>query len=130
MGVEDETGILQQRVEVAPVHREIRQGAGEGIGGEQHEGGEAHRDKAEHPEHPRHRVERQATAEEGDRRRPAPRVSTQSSSEPSWAPTPPRCGIAGQQAVGVGGHVLHGEVVVDKGPGEAENDSSSSRNWL
>lgn len=28
--------------------------------------------------------------------------------------------LQGQQAVGVGGHVLHGEVVVDKGPGEAE----------
>ena len=86
MGVEDETGILQQRIEIAPVHREIRQGAGERIRGEQHEGGEAHRDKAEHPEYPRHCIERQATAEEGYRRRPAPRVSTQSSSEPSWAP--------------------------------------------
>lgn len=25
-----------------------------------------------------------------------------------------------QQAVGVGGHILHGEVVVDEGPGQAE----------
>ena len=34
-GVEDETGILQQRIEIPPVHREIRQGAGERIRGEQ-----------------------------------------------------------------------------------------------
>ena len=120
-GMEDEAGILQQRVEVAPIHREVRQGAGEGVRSEQHEGGEAHRDEAEHPQHPRHCIERQATAEQGHGRGPAPQGQHPEQQGTLVGPPHRRDAVLQrQQAVGVGSHVLHGEVVVDEGPGEAE----------
>ena len=70
--MEDKTRILQQRIEVTTIYREIGQGAGEGIGGEQHEGSETDRDQPQHAEHPRHRIERQTATEHGHRRGPAP----------------------------------------------------------
>ena len=119
--MEDKTRILQQRIEVTTIDREIGQGAGEGIGGEQHEGSEANRDQPQHAEYPSHRIERQTAAEHGHRRSPATQ-GQYPQQQGTFVGTPHRRDAIGQrqQAVGVSGHILHGEIVVDKGPGQAE----------
>ncbi len=70
--VEDQADILQQRVEVAAVDRELRQRAGERVGGDDHEQQEAGADHAHHRQHARQRILRQfAAAEHRHRQGPA-----------------------------------------------------------
>ena len=51
--MEDQAGILQQRVEIAPFCSG-RQQAVEGVGGNQNEGQQADADQSQHRQHPRH----------------------------------------------------------------------------
>ncbi|MNG99769.1 hypothetical protein D3C79_589480 [compost metagenome] len=60
--MEDQADILQQRVEVAAVDREVRQRAGERVGGHDDKQQEACGDHAHHRQHARHRILRHRTA--------------------------------------------------------------------
>ena len=67
--MDHQTRVLQQRVQIAPVHRR-RQQTIERIGCEQHEQQEAGGDQTHHTDHARHHLLRQMAAECGDRNRP------------------------------------------------------------
>ena len=79
------------------------------------------------------RIQRQAAAEEGDGRGPAPHVGQHPEQQGTpWAPhTAEMRALQRQQAVGVGGHrTATVKSLSTKAQVRQRNDSSSSRNWL
>ncbi len=69
--VENQPRVLQQRVQVTPLHRKGRQRAGERAGGEQDEQQKTGADHPHHRQHPGHDIRRHRPAEHRHRRGPA-----------------------------------------------------------
>jgi hypothetical protein len=125
--MDDQAGVLQQRIEIAPIRRGGQQ-ALERIGREQHEHQETDGDEPHHAEHARHHVLRQIAAEHGDRDHPQ-RQEQHPQQQRTLVAAPDARELVDirQRRVRIGGDVLHRKVVVQKRPrqaGERERDKN------
>ena len=117
--MEDEAEVLEQRVEVPSAGRGGDE-AGERVRGEQDEREEAGREEAEHGEHPRRHLARQAPAPCRHREGPPAQDERPEEQRPLvGAPDGGQPVVEGQQHVRVGRDVEHGEVVAGERPREA-----------
>ncbi|MNL14517.1 hypothetical protein D3C87_1354610 [compost metagenome] len=116
--MEHHAGVLQQRVQVAPLHGR-RQQADERVGGEQQEQQEAHADGAQHTDHAGPQRRRQAAAEARHGQRPE-RQHQRPQQHRALVPAPDRRRAIDrrQRGIRVGRHVAHAEVVVEEGQGQ------------
>ena len=116
--VQDEAGVLQQRVEVGAV-KGGGQGAAEGVGGEADEGDEAEADVAEDGEDFRAQVVWQRFAADGECGAPEAE-DFYPKEQRAFVPAPGggEAVVPRQQAVAVGGDVAHREVVREEAVGE------------
>ena len=110
--VNDQARVLQQRIQIRPVQREPGQDPIEGIGCEQHEQQEAHRDHAHHGQHPGDHVQGNAATQHPDHGRPAAQHPAPQQQR-ALVPTPYGGQPIGQRQRGVAviGHIGHREVV-------------------
>ena len=114
--MEDKPRILQQRVEIAPFYREIRQRAGERVGGKQDE---QQKTDANHPHHRKYAgddIQRHPLGKQRDGKGPA--AHQQHPQQQRAFMRPPGGGDAvpdRQLRVGVTGDVNDGEIIHYKG---------------
>ena len=118
--MEDETGILQQRVEVAAVLRGGKQ-ALERVRCQQNEQEQAAADKTEHAEHAGDHDFGQLAREQRDSHRPAGQHQ-HPEQQRTFVTAPDRCQPVNrwQQRVGVLGHIDNRKVVAVEGPAQAD----------
>ena len=117
--MDDHTGILQQRIQVAAVRRR-RQQAIERIGSQQHKQHETDGHQPHHAHHARDQRRRQVAAEYGHR--DSPHIEHQHPQQQRAFVRAPRGRKAvkhRQLGVGVGGDVEHREIVLHERPCEA-----------
>ncbi len=114
--VENQPRVLQQRVQVAPLHRKGRQRAGERAGSEQDERQKTGADHSHHRQHPGDDIRRHRPAEH--RHRQGPAAHQQHPQQQRALVRPPGGGHPvphRQLRVRVAGDIGHGEVVNHKG---------------
>jgi hypothetical protein len=118
--VHDQADVLQQRIEVTTVRRNLRQDPRERVGREDQEQQETGADHAHHRQHPRQHHLRQLPGEHRHGEGPAAEDQRpQQQRTFVGAPHGAELVVPGQGAVGVAGHVGDGEVVGHEGVGQA-----------
>jgi len=126
--VHDQADVLQQWVEVMPVHRDLRQDAAERVGGHDQEQQEADADHAHHRQHASQHDLRQLAREHRDGKGPAAEDQRPQQQRPLMgAPHGAELVVPGQGTVGVICHISDGEVVGHKGVGQATEGEQQER---
>ncbi len=114
--MEDQADILQHRIQVATVDREVRQRAGKRIRRQGDKQQETEVNHSHHCQHARDGIHRHAAAEQRDGKRPgAEQQQPQQQRAFMRAPGRGDAVVNRQQGIGVGRHIGHAEIIDDKG---------------
>ena len=118
--MDDQAGILQQRIQIAPF-RHCRQQTLERVGGKQDEQQEAEGDQTQRAEYPRQHHFRQLPGEDAHAERP-PRHHQHPQQQRTFMPAPHGGNAVGhgQQRIRVLRHIHHREIVGGESPGQAQ----------
>ena len=116
--VKHQAGVLQQRIQIAPIGRNVAQ-AQKRIGGDQHEQQETDRHQSQNTQHPRYHHLGQLTGKKRHRHHPGAQHH-QPQQQRAFVPTP-NAGNAvdiGQFGIGMLRHISDGEVIGKKSIGQ------------